>query len=79
MHRINEVLFYLKNKNIEVIGICLNITANTIVHRGVAGVVVTLTSDISPVSVPDDVSRRTAKWVKWLQVHSVWYASVDLT
>ena len=61
MHRINGVLFYLKNKNIEVIGICLNITANTIVHRGVAGVVVTLTSDISPVSVPDDVSRRTAK------------------
>ena len=30
-------------------------------YRGVAGVVVTLTSDISAVSVPDDMSRRTAK------------------
>ena len=30
-------------------------------YKGVAGVVVTLTSDISAVFVPDDVSRRTAK------------------
>ena len=30
-------------------------------YRGVAGVVVTLTADISAVSVPEDVSRRTAK------------------